>query len=497
MVFPQAQTAGSISGTVKDKSGGVIPGAEVKIVNVDTNAVRTVVADDSGFFTAQNIPAGQYSVEVTLTGFKSAKLAVELTIRENRVANLVLEPGSPSEIVSVEAANISQVELRSGEVGNLIAGKQVAELPLNGRSFVQLALLVPGASLSNDANVRGTGLLSSVDMSVSGSATNANMWLVDGANNVDIGSGRTILVYPSVDSIAEFKVQRNSYGADMGASAGAQINVITKGGTNAFHGSAYEFFRNNVLNANAFFLNSANQPKAPLRYNNFGYTFGGPILKDKLFFFWSQEWRRELRGITRNFNIPTALESVGDFSGPRSRNYPIPTDPYTGQPFPGNKIPASRLSPAGLAMMKLYPLPTAGAGTIDANGNIQGNNWVASPMTSIPTRQEQIRIDYNLNKNNSIMGRYTQDSWKNLAPSYQEGGLWGDDPYPAVDSNWDQPGYSLATQWTTTIGTTMVNQFNFSWSGNRIIVVRGAGADINDAIVAAMPEVYPDRKSVV
>ncbi len=494
MVFPQATTQGSISGTVKDKSGAVIPGAEVKIVNLETNTTRTVVADDSGFFTAPNVPAGNYSVEVSLTGFKSAKVPVEVTVRENRVAHLVLEPGSPSEIVSVEASNVSQVELRSGEVGNLIAGKQVAELPLNGRSFVQLALLVPGASMMNDANTRNTGLLAGVDMSVSGSATNANMWLVDGANNVDVGSGRTILVYPSVDSIAEFKVQRNSYGADMGASAGAQINVITKGGTNAFHGSMYEFWRNDIMNANAFFLNSANQPKAPLRYNNFGYTFGGPILKDKLFFFWSQEWRKELRGITRNYNIPTALERVGDFSGPRSRNYPIPTDPYTGQPFPGNKIPQSRLSPAGLAMMKLYPLPTPGAGVIDANGNIQGNNWVASPKTSIPTRQEQIRVDYNLTKNNAIMTRFTKDTWKNFAPSYQEGGLWGDDPYPPVDSDWDQPGYSLATQWTTTLGTTSVNQFNFSWSGNRINVVRGTGADINDAIVAAMPEVYPGPK---
>jgi hypothetical protein len=491
MVFPQAQTAGSIGGTVKDKSGGVIPGAEVTILNVDTNASRTVVADDTGFFTAPNLPAGKYSVEVKLAGFKSAKVPVELSIRENRTVTMVLEPGSPTDIVTIEATNVSQVELRSGEVGNLIDSKQVAELPLNGRSFVQLALLVPGASIENNANVRGTGLLSSVDMSVSGSATNANMWLVDGANNVDIGSGRTILVYPSVDSIAEFKVQRNSYGADMGASSGAQINVITKGGTNAFHGSVYHFLRNDAMNANSFFLNSAGVDKAPLRYNNFGYTLGGPILKDKLFFFWSQEWRRELRGITRNANVPTALERVGDFSGPRSRFYPIPTDPLTGERFPGDKIPQTRLSPAGLAIMQLYPLPTPGAGTVDSAGLIQGNNWVAAPVTSLPTRQEQIRMDFNLNSNHSFMGRFTKDTWNNLAPSYIESGLWGDDPFPAVDSNWDQPGYSLATQWTATLGTTSVNQFNFSWSGNRINVVRGSGADLNDAVTAAMPEVYP------
>jgi len=489
LVFPQAATSGSISGTVKDQSGGVIPGAEVAIVNVDTSARRTVISDDTGFFTAPNLPPGKYSVEVALTGFKSAKVPVELNVRENPVVSIVLEPGTPTEVVSVEATNVSQVELRSGEVGNLISGTQVAELPLNGRSFVQLTLLVPGVSLDNGANVRGTGLLSSVDMSVSGSATNANMWLVDGANNVDIGSGRTILVYPSVDSIAEFKVQRNSYGAEMGASSGAQINVITKGGTNAFHGSVYEFFRNNVLNANNYFLNSAGVDRAPLRYNNFGYTLGGPIVKDKLFFFWSQEWRRELRGITRTANVPTMLERTGDFNGPRSRGYPIPTDPYTGEPFPGNQIPADKLSPFGLALMKLYPAPTV-PGTI-VDGNIEGNNWIAAPMTSVPTRQEQVRVDYNLTASHALMGRFTKDTWKNLAPSYVEGGLWGDDPFPAVDSNWDQPGYSLATQWTATLGQSTINQFNFSWSGNRIIVERGAGADINDAIVAAQPEVYP------
>jgi hypothetical protein len=491
MAFPQAATSGSISGTVKDQSGGVVPGAEVNIVNVGTSATRTVNTDDTGFFTAPNMPPGKYSVEVSLSGFKSAKVPVELNVRDNRVANITLEPGTPTDVVSVESTNVSQVELRSGEVGNLISGHQVTELPLNGRSFVQLTLLVPGVSLDNSANVRNTGLFGAVDMSVSGSATNANMWLVDGANNVDIGSGRTILVYPSVDSIAEFRVQRNSYGPEMGASSGAQINVITKGGTNAFHGSAYEFFRNDVLNANTFFLNRANQEKAPLRYNNFGYTLGGPALKDKLFFFWSQEWRRELRGVTRRANVPTELERVGDFSGPRSRSFPTPTDPFTGDPFPDNKIPSSRLSPFGLALLKLYPLPTPGATAVDATGQIIGDNWVGAPITPIKTRQEQIRVDYNLTKSNSLMTRFTKDTRKNLAPSYVEAGLWGDDPFPAVDSDWDQPGYSLATQWTATIGTSTINQFNFSWSGNRIRVERGSGADINDAIVAAQPEVYP------
>src|SRR5205814_2833146 len=169
-----------------------------------------------------------------------------------------------------------------GEVSSLIGSQQVKELPLNGRSFVQLTLLVPGASVSDSTRTGNTGLLAGVDISMSGSPANANAWLVDGVDNVDHGSGRTILVYPSVDSIEEFKVERSSYGADSPSASGAQVNLVTKSGTNKFHGSVYEFWRNDLLDANNFFLNQASKPKAELRSNNFGYTFGGPVKKDKL-----------------------------------------------------------------------------------------------------------------------------------------------------------------------------------------------------------------------
>ncbi len=487
LVFPQASTSGSISGTVKDASGGVVPGAEVVITDQATEVKRTVITDDAGFYTAPNTPVGTYSVSVSMPGFKTATITnIKVDVRSNRVANLTLEVGQVSEKVVVEGASMAQVELRSGEVGNLISGEQVTELPLNGRSFVQLSLLVPGASMQQDANVRNTGLFAGVDISFSGSSSNANMWLVDGTNNVDIGSGRTILTYPSVDSIAEFKIQRNSYSADMGASSGAQINLVTKSGTNEFHGSLYEFHRNSALNATDFFLNRAGQPKQPLVYNDFGYTVGGPILKDKAFFFWSQEWRRERRGVPRQSLVPTMLERQGDFSGPNSRMYPDPIDYMTGEPFPNNKIPADRISPYGLAWAKLYPEPT-----VSPTSDFAGYNWVAAPSTPINTRQEQIRGDYNINANHSVMARMTIDAWNNLAPSYVEAGLWGDDPYPPVDSNWDQPGYSLTTQWTATFGPSTVNQVGFSWSGNRIKITRGAGEDINAELDAAIPEVFP------
>jgi hypothetical protein len=487
LVFPQTQ--GTISGVVKDPSGAVIPGADVVLTNVDTGVKRTVVSDDAGFYNATNVDVGNYTVSVAMPGFKTATSDVtKVDARSNRVINITLQVGDVSQQVTVEGASMAQVELRSGEVANLIDSKQVTELPLNGRSFVQLALLVPGASPLETANVRYTGLFAGVDISFSGSSQNSNMWLVDGTNNVDIGSGRTILVYPSVDSIQEFKIQRNSYSADMGASSGAQINVVTKTGTNEFHGSLYNFHRNSALNATDFILNEDNQQKQALVYNDFGYTVGGPIVKDKAFFFWSQEWRRERRGDSRIATVPTALEKAGDFSGPNSRDYPDPIDYVTGELFPGNKIPSDRMSPFAVAWMKLYPDPTR----VTSNGI---DNWVQAPKTPVNTRQEQIRGDWNINEKHSLMGRLTMDSWFNGAPSYTKGGLWGDDPFPAVDSNWDQPGHSATAQWTSTFGTGTVNQVQWSWSGNEIWIARGSGEAINQAIVDAIPEVFPGPDS--
>ncbi len=483
-----AQTTGTISGVVRDATGGVIPGVEVKVTNTETGVSRTVVTDDSGFYLATNVAVGTYAVSVELAGFRRASVTgIKIDIRSNRTVDLTMEVGGTADEVTVESSSVAQVELRSGEVSNLISAEQVSELPLNGRSFVQLSLLVPGASAARDANPRFTGLFGGVDISFSGSPSNANLWLVDGTNNVDIGSGRTILTYPSVDSIAEFKISRNLYGADSAASSGAQINVVTKSGTNEFHGSIYEFHRNSALNATDFFLNRAGEPKQSLVYNNFGYTLGGPIAKDRAFFFWSQEWRREGRGVPRQRLVPSLAERTGDFSGPNTRGYPDPVDPFTGLPFLNNQIPSDRLSPAGLAIMGLYPAPTV---PVDSP-RFGGFNWVAAPTTPINTRQEQFRGDVVINDQHSVMGRITLDTWKNQSPSFIEGGLWGDDPFPQVDSDWDQPGNSLTTMWTSTFGTNIVNQVSFSWSGNEITITRGAGENINAAITSAIPEVFP------
>src|SRR6185437_8752499 len=248
------------------------------------------------------------------SGFKKTILTnVELHVNENKTVNIDVQVGQVTETVTI-TSEAAPVEVRSGEVSSLISEKQVTELPLNGRNYAQLALMVPGVSPVTQAGAggafasKGTGLNAGVDMSVNGNQSNSNLWTVDGVNNMDVGSNRTLLVFPSIDSIAEFRVMRNSFSAEYGQAQGAVINLITKGGSNSFHGAGFEFLRATSLNANNFFLNKANQDRPYLKYNNFGGNFSGPIVKNRVFFFWSEEWRFEDRGTTVSGHVPTAAE---------------------------------------------------------------------------------------------------------------------------------------------------------------------------------------------
>ncbi len=423
-----------------------------------------------------------------LQGFKTGERTdVQLNVADDRAVDFALDPGQVQETVSVEASAV-QVKTIGGDVSGVVTGQQVRELPLNGRNFLQLATLMPGVSAPDFLNVKDKGLLGGSDLAVSGGAVTANLWTVDGANNNDVGSNRTILVYPSVDAIEEFKILRNSYGPEYGQSGGAQINIVTRSGNNQFQGSALYFVRNDALNASNYFLKIADQPKEQLSRHDFGGTFGGPIIKDKLHFFGSLEWNREQRGSVRNSFVPTDAEKSGDFSGApiAGCSQDAPIDPLTGAAFPGNKIPADRLSPAGLLFLKLYPSPN----TTPTSGSC--NNWVTSLTTPINWRQENLRVDYNMSKNLRAMVRYTQDAWENNSPSLQSN-LWGDDPFPAVDSNWNQPGRSFIAQLNQTIGSSATNSLQFWYSGNSITVTRG-GTDpgLNDEINAAIPTLFSD-----
>jgi hypothetical protein len=480
------RVASTIRGTVSDPTAAVIVGAKVTVKNEATGLTRTAETNTSGTFAFADLPIGTYTIEIEYPGFKSSVTrGVLLNVADVRQVQITLETGAITESVSVEVPAVS-VKTIGGDVSSIITGAQVRELPLNGRNFLQLALLMPGVNAIDNVNVKDKGLLGGSDVSVSGGAVTSNLWTVDGANNNDVGSNRTILIYPSLEAIEEFKIQRASYSAEFGQAAGGQINIITRGGSNEFHGSAFYFGRNDALNATNYFLEQADRPKDELSRHDFGWTFGGPIIKDKLHFFASQEWNKEKRGTVRTAFVPTAAERSGDFSGPGISGCTLsaPNDPNTGAPFAGNRIPADRLSAGGLAYLQLYPLPN----TAPVAGSC--NNWVDSLTTPLEWRQENIRVDWTLSNTTRLMARYTQDSWTNKAPNLNTN-LWGDDAFPAVDSDWDQPAKSMMLQLNHNVGSKGVNTISFSYSANKIIIDRSEGTPgLNSQILSAIPPIY-------
>ena len=323
-VFPSSplsgqEITGNISGSVSDPSGAVIPAAKVTASSIRTGASRTTETTNQGIFFFNSLPVGEYTLDVEAPGFKKSKTTgIQLNVNDKLNFPIALEIGGVAESVTVVAEG-GQLQTESAEVSNLIGTKQVQELPLNGRSYSQLVELAPGVTPEGGRVGGGTGINSDTNVSINGNQTNSNLWLIDGQNNMDIGSNAGNVVTPSVDSIEEFKVLRNNFSAEFGLVTGGVINVVTKAGSQAFHGSAYEFLRNDKLDATDFFLNSSGAEKSKLRYNDFGYTLGGPFWipgkynqdRTKDFFFVSQEWRREVRGEVATDNVPTLRQRQG------------------------------------------------------------------------------------------------------------------------------------------------------------------------------------------
>jgi Carboxypeptidase regulatory-like domain len=472
---------GTLRGSVTDPTGAIIPGAKVTVKNEDTGLTRSGTTTSAGIYSFAELPVGSYRVEVEHPGFKQeVRSRVILNVADTRAVDIQLATGDVSEVVNVEVAAVA-VKTVGADVSGLVTGQEVRALPLNGRNFMQLTLLQPGVSAIDGLNTIDKGLGSGSDISVSGGSVTNNYWMVDGANNIDLGSGRTILVYPSVDAIEEFKIQRNNYGAEFGQAGGAQVNIVTRGGTNEFHGSGYWYGRRDGWNSTDFFLKEAGQEKAPLKWDDYGGTFGGPIIKNKLHFFASLEWNKDKRSDVRARFVPTAEERLGDFSGAGvpGCSEPAPIDPLTGQPFPGGIIPNDRLSPGGLLMMQLFSLPN----TTPTGGSC--NNWVEAVPTPVDWRQENFRVDWTVTNSTRLMVRWTHDSWE------ADRNQWGDDPFPIVRSLWNQPGKSLVAQLNQNIGSSMVNSLTFSYSANTITVVRAGDQDLVDQLNAAIPTLYP------
>ena len=503
--FAQKNT-GDIHGTVTDPSDAVIPGCAIKLTDQGTGAVRNTTSDAQGGFSFLQVPVGTYTVTASKDGFKTVTqkdLAVHVSTVMTTVVKLPV--GTVGEVVTVEAAGV-ELNTENGEVGNVMQSTQVSQLPLNGRNFIELTTLMPGTSVGGGFDNKNKGLLAGVDISFSGAPANANQWRVNGANNNDEGSQRTILVYPSVDAIQEFKILRNSYGPEYGGAGGAQINIVTKGGGNQFHGNVYYFGRNDALNAENYFLGKQKQSCLPgdttcgkknyLRRNDYGYTVGGPIKKDKAFFFFSEEWNKERRGQVRQAWIPTASELQGNFNdivpcfdstGKAVKGYggpPIPKDPTTNAPFANNTIPSNQLSPAGEAYLSQLPTPNL--------SNCGQYNWISQVGIPLDWREENVRGDLNITKSTSLMLNFTNESWVNPLHGYEEGGLWGDSNWPAVSDSWSQPSKMMIAKLTSTLGNNKVNDFAFSWSANRINITQaGDNPALQQKIVSAMPLIFP------
>jgi hypothetical protein len=503
---------GSVRGAVTDPQGASVAGADVKITNTDTAYTRSNKTDQDGNFDFQSLPLGRYDLSITMAGFSAfTEKGIVLHVNDNLTFNAQLKIGVTSDTIEVTASN-AQVELTNGELSGTVAGSQITQLPLNGRSFAQLVTVVPGVSTDDGFSYDKKGLNGGADLSISGGPSNANLWLVDGANNVDIGSNRTLLIYPSLDSIEEFKIERNSYNAQFGGAGGGIISIVSKSGTNSFHGSAYYFGRNDLLDSADTVLKHFNPDakKDTIRRNDFGGSFGGPIIKNKVFFFISEEWNRLIQGRVQSAHVPTPGQRAGDFSDAAldsafnsatttgcllngGLHDPDPSNPggaFTASPStPGtiDVIPAARLGPAGSAILNTYFLPTLAPGSPNYGC---GTNYAKAFRQPTFFREDSYRGDIHLNKSTTLMLKYTQDSWT-FGPSAVGNSGWGADAGASqIQEQWSQPGRVAVARLSKTIGTSAVNDFQFSYSGNRINISQTTAAA--QALNTVIPTFFPN-----
>jgi hypothetical protein len=473
----RAQDAGSITGAVTDKSGAAVAGAEVVIKSVGANLTRNLTTNSDGAYVAPALPAGSYDVIVTAQGFQKYQAkGVVVPVAEKVRVDVQLVVGTLNEEVVVTGENIAQVQTQSSELGEEINGGQVASLMLNGRNFTQLATLTPGVTNQTNQDEGLVGVAGNVSYSINGGRTEYNNWEVDGGDNMDNGSNNTLNVYPSLDAIAEFKVLTSNYGAQYGRNGSGTVEVETKSGTNSFHGDAYEYVRNDFFNARNFFDPTSDSSgkslgAPPYKKNDFGYTFGGPVFiphhynteKQKTFFFWSQEWRRENTPTTFSVPVPSAAERTGNFSD----LCPGPDCPNKNGANPA----AIPIDPNAAAMLALIPAPTPNNLTCgDPNACFVGTQGVP-----VHWRQELVRVDHNINSNLRATFRYIHDSWvENTAtPS------WGNvtNTFPVLGWNFVGPGTGAVAKLTATITPTLLNEFVFSYTADHIFLTNvGPGA---------------------
>lgn len=460
IALAQGLTA-TLNGTVTDPTGAVIPNAQISISQANQGTSRTILSNAVGSFTVTNLPAGTYTVKIQAPGFKEfVAPTVTLFVAQTRSLNAVLELGMASQTVTVQQSAVA-LETTTSEVAGTISGTQVAELQLNNRNFEQLVTLQPGV-VNNLASVAGFGASSTSTISINGSRVSGNNWTVDGADINDSGSNTTLLNVPSVDAIQEFTMERSTYDAQYGRSGGGQVLVSTKSGTSQYSGVLYEFNRNDVFNANSYFNNRNHVKRAVERYNNFGFTLGGPFYipkvynasKDRAFFFWSEEWRKESLPASTSSPTPAANELNGVFAGTIT-NAPVGCISYDAV-LNRSTINPSCYSQNAKAYLAIYKNFAPNSGTnLNITSYSQMNNF----------REDLVRLDFNLSPKWHFFARGMRDD----VPQVQAIGLFAGQNFPGPASTLElSPGHNAVGNLTWTISPRMVNEIEFAFSQGEI-----------------------------
>lgn len=465
--FAHAQThRATVRGTVSNTTAQTsLPGATLRLIQEETGLVRTSTSNAEGEFVVSSLPPGAYRLEVEAAGYK--KYLQNLVLQVNQVlrVDMALEIGSLAEEVVVTASS-AELKKDSAALGTVIENRQVAGLPLDGRNFFELSLLVPGtapAAPGSAGSVRGD-----FAFSTNGAREDGNNFLLDGVYNID-PKLNTFGVRPPVDAVREFEILTSTYDASFGRNGGAQVNVVLKSGTNGFHGTAYEFFRNKQLDARNYFA-SPNEPAPQYQRNQFGFSVGGPVVKDRTFYFADYEGTRGREGITRTTNVPTREERAGDFSQSLLGR---PVNPFTGQPFPGDRIPEFFLSRVGLRIAALYPLP---------NRAVPFQNFLSSPALRDRNDHFDVRLDHSVGSASDLTFRY----------SFGDRDLF--DPFtgpafafvPGYGANVLRRSQNLALSDNHVFSPTFINEARFAFNRVASGVLQESNTSINQSV--GLPE---------
>jgi hypothetical protein len=476
-----AQSSGSFTGTILDNTGAAVSGAEVSVSDPSTGFRRKTTSNGEGNYLIAGLAAGSYNVTITAPGFEKYEARkVILRVGEKLRVDTKLVVGKVTSEIVVEGNSVGKVETQSSELAGTISGEQISQLELNGRDFTTLIKLIPGVSDQTGQDDGTVGPSGSVSYAVNGGRTEFNNWEIDGGEVLDSGSNANINVYPNIDALSEVRVLTSTYGAQYGRNGSGTIEAVTKSGTNKFHGEAFEFIRNAAFNAHNYF-DLPGQPKTYYNKNDFGYIVGGPIKKDKLFFFWSQEFR--LENVPFNYNnpsmfLPTVADRTGNFSD---------VCPAAGTPFVrGNPVPAEQVSvncPAysqqgvdanGNSIYLGFPnntIPSNLIDTVNSNpivANIpipnDGNSFFGTFSSPITWHEELIKVDDNISSKWRANIRFIHDSWTQKYPISP----WSASTVPAIGGTLQGPGISVVTSLTATISPTLLNEFIFSYGANHL-----------------------------